>query len=376
MDILCKTPIKTRFKRTFQVSIIAIMIIFSASSVRAYDNDTHFWLTYYLARKTGYTHLQATQIASATISVDFDNDTEPITPAALSMQNVRATLHALPKVSEVNKECRSGKKLDLREEADFEKSEEGQKCLDAIVLRRQEEFWNKVKEEKSNPGVFLHYLQDKHAHRGFRSIWGHGGYLRVDFLDSNREKAKEMARDTIYYLKEFMKVFAPEKTLPAEVDWVEIDHTMEQLFKANPSSGIEPSQLLIFVRDTKISNLKKLLQAAQDKGFQAFVIRPDSSKARDIIKQALNLNYCELPEIWLYDLRTSGNPRKNTTSINAVYKQKNSDENPFDRPLMNENQNLEKDDEDKETKKKEGKRLFLPWHIVNHDIAEIPLCTS
>jgi hypothetical protein len=54
---------------------------------QAYDNDTHFWLTYYLAIKTGYSPVQAAQIASADITVDLDRHTEPLLPLAASAVN-------------------------------------------------------------------------------------------------------------------------------------------------------------------------------------------------------------------------------------------------------------------------------------------------
>jgi hypothetical protein len=69
--------------KSFCLSIlICVILIFLTPQITlAYDNDTHFWLTYYLALKAGYTKTQATQIASANISVDFDKDTEPLTPS-------------------------------------------------------------------------------------------------------------------------------------------------------------------------------------------------------------------------------------------------------------------------------------------------------
>src|SRR3990167_566636 len=47
-------------------------------SAQAYDNDTHYVLTYYLARKVGFTMEQARQIASANVSVDAEPMTEPL----------------------------------------------------------------------------------------------------------------------------------------------------------------------------------------------------------------------------------------------------------------------------------------------------------
>jgi len=69
-----------RFAQSIRLFLLCCgMIIFSIPQNNyAYDNDTHFWLTYYLAIKAGYSDVQATQIASANVSVDFDKDTQPV----------------------------------------------------------------------------------------------------------------------------------------------------------------------------------------------------------------------------------------------------------------------------------------------------------
>ena len=84
----------------------AALIFLAPQRTFAYDNDTHFWLTYYLAIKAGYSDIQATQIASADVGVDFDKDTEPVFPRFDSwkdwfhplshLQGVRIQHHALP----------------------------------------------------------------------------------------------------------------------------------------------------------------------------------------------------------------------------------------------------------------------------------------
>jgi hypothetical protein len=99
-------------KRSLQLLVAVVFVIAAiAINARAYDNDTHFWFTYYLAIKAGFTPLQATQIASADVSVDYDDDTQPVLPSIESFsafrhpldhfQYVRNRLHALPTKSEI-----------------------------------------------------------------------------------------------------------------------------------------------------------------------------------------------------------------------------------------------------------------------------------
>src|SRR3954451_15992497 len=89
------------------------LVVLTSLPARGYDNDTHFWFTYYLAVEAGYTRMQAMQIASADVSVDYDDDTQPVLPNLESLaslrhpldhfQYVRSRLHALPLKSEIIK---------------------------------------------------------------------------------------------------------------------------------------------------------------------------------------------------------------------------------------------------------------------------------
>ena len=71
----------------------------------AYYDDVHYVLTYYIARQSGYTPLQAHRVASACSMVDWDPDTEPVQPLGQGLlvftpldgkaQNPRAKFHAM-----------------------------------------------------------------------------------------------------------------------------------------------------------------------------------------------------------------------------------------------------------------------------------------
>ena len=59
-------------------AILAVILALFTRPAVAGDNDTHYVLTYFLARQVGYTRQQAQQIASANVSVDTDVNTEPL----------------------------------------------------------------------------------------------------------------------------------------------------------------------------------------------------------------------------------------------------------------------------------------------------------
>lgn len=372
-------------KKLFLLTVFFSVLLFNARPTHGYDNDTHFWLTYYLAVKSGYTHIQATQIASATISVDFDDNTDPITPRAFSltdvkdfMQNVRARLHALPKRNEVEEKCRQRKFnwiFNWREECEIEKNVQIQSCIDDLVLKGQNELWNKVKDKKDNPGVFFHYLQDKYAHRNFRSYWGHACYLRIDFLASDPVKADNMARETVKYLREFMRLRWPERQLPPEPDWQEGGAILKKLIEANPSVGIGRSPLLNAMTTSPITNPGEFLTQFKRESLAAFNTRPDSSKARDLIVDTLKLSTTKVPNIWLYDLKKSGEPNVRTTAHIARYELCNSDQDPWTRATADETKNLPRNRIDG-PRNQENNRLCLPWEVVEFEVVEQPPCRN
>jgi hypothetical protein len=218
-----------KLRRSFPLAALLLIAMSTAGNVQAYDNDTHFWLTYYLAIKVGYTPLQAAQIASADISVDFDSHTEPVFPSPNFrfdifkpdeyVQTVRSTLHALPLRQSVMDEFASRREPAMRDalwDPRIETDPAILAFLDGLVMKGQEYRWGLVVKNRDNPGVFLHYLQDKYAHRGFCSVVGHGGYEYVDFVASDPAKAKRMMRDVVNYLIEFNGMMAGSRAHSAD----------------------------------------------------------------------------------------------------------------------------------------------------------------
>ena len=79
-------------KRLAKLTLLLALVVMPAARAAAYDNDTHFWFTYYLAVRAGYTPVQAMQIASADVSVDYDDDTQPVLPSLESLASLRHPL--------------------------------------------------------------------------------------------------------------------------------------------------------------------------------------------------------------------------------------------------------------------------------------------
>lgn len=374
-------------KGLFLIVLSGMFLIFNAQRIKAYDNDTHFWLTYYLAIKSGYSSLQAAQIASATISVDFDSETTPVLPypnfkfdvlkPSVYVQNVRIYLHALPLRQSVVAKFADRWKSNLGDplfDPTMETDQQTLKFVDGLVLEQQNYRWNEVLKYKDNPGVFLHYLQDKYAHKGFFSIVGHAGYEYVDFLASDPQKAEVMVRDTVNYLLEFKKiqngaisVNPTDETANnwQQIDattWSEINSTLKRFIEANPSQKIEETQLLNKWVEAKNKIKPSVLKELYRRWKNAKL--PDSYKARVIVQEQLKMNEKDMPHIWFYDLRQGGFPIGNTetysTSKIRTYRK------------VNYRENLKKE----RAKNQQGKLLCLPWKVFSFETSEIPICRN
>lgn len=64
--------------RSRVAALVAAAAVLAGTPVRAFDVEVHYAWTYYLALQVGYTPRQAFQIASATVGVDGDVDTNPV----------------------------------------------------------------------------------------------------------------------------------------------------------------------------------------------------------------------------------------------------------------------------------------------------------
>lgn len=330
-----------------------------------YDNDTHFWLTYYLARKAGYTNVQATQIASANVSVDYDPDTEPVLAKfnhwrdffqpISHFQNVVDTFHALPSKVYVNINAKVNN--DFWWDPTFETESHIQDEADKSVRCTKDKFWGKTILYETNPGVFLHYEQDVYAHKKFKSWIGHGGYYYVDFLASNPAEAERMALNSLKYLiihrkyqaekklnSKFLKTknvddidindFAAQNDISLK-DIIDIKNTVERFVNENSIldkrakivNGYKYAETSIIEKWRNFSHEKKkrhyklipltyIPDLWRNKTMQP---TPNSCKARNIVKEELKILDKELPHIWRFDLKNSREDYLERTNTNQAF---------------------------------------------------------
>jgi hypothetical protein len=374
--------------------VCVFLICLTPQICSAYDNDTHFWLTYYLALKVDYTHTQATQIASANISVDFDSDTAPVLPKPqirdLIRLNshfsfVRLSYHALASKTDV-KELAKPEVFywwDPMEETD----KNIKRVANDLVTNRKTELWAETPSTKRNPGFFLHYLQDMFSHRDFKSFVGHAGYDRVDFLASDRSKAHNMTSETLKYLYFFREAVLKKNAgvknpdelrvedflSPDQIE--EIKQTVETLCDVNESKGIEPNGLV--TEWSKLSHMQKMAQYKfPPKGFLSVLVNlyyngqaPDSSKARDVIMKLTRKDGYEVPYMWLYEYNKYGIVTQPTAKKARRYKAEI-------RPVFNatdEMKNMEVVQVFDESVKPK-RRQCLPYTLVEDTQVKIPYC--
>lgn len=383
---------------TIAVLTIAAVIVLHTSSVKAYDNDTHFWFTYYLAMKAGYTPVQASQIASANVSVDYDEDTQPVLPSIESFasfrhpldhfQYVRARLHALPTKSELIRIAGlpTGYWWDPLMITDAKVLAVARE----LVAERKSEFWKDTLRDGRNPGIFLHYLEDTFAHDGFASYIGHAGYYRIDHLASDRGKAERMAFATLKYLIAFREVVfngkpAEQFAAPENLSLVryfnnaktaEIKAALQEFADANPSSGSEPNDLV-----KEWNNLGKKERRERNNVPPPSFVRPfytaakegpspDSARARAVVLRVFALLRDGLPLIWVYNLRDSGVPESDGADEAYVYKERDLSRIPAKFTADDEKANKEK----KKISDPAGRRQCLPFKLVDDAVVVTPPC--
>lgn len=380
----------------FSVLVCGFLICSTPQASFAYDNDTHFWLTYYLALKVGYTHTQATQIASANISVDFDADTAPVLPKPQigdlkrlhsHFSFVRLSYHALASKTDVNEYAKP--EVFYWWDPLAETDENIKKVANDLVVKRRNKFWTETLSDRSNPGFFLHYLQDMFSHRDFKSFVGHAGYNRVDFLASDRPKAHQMTEETLKYLYFFREsvlkknaaVKNPDELKigdflgPNEIE--EIRQTVENLCDVNNSKGIEPNGLV--TEWSKLSHSQKMARyQLPPKGYLRVLANlysngraPDSSKARDVIVNLTKKDGYEVPDMWLYEYNKYGIVTRQTAKKARRYKAEIRSPEEFKSTDEARNMQVVKV---YDVSVKPKRRQCLPYALVGDAQVKIPYC--
>jgi hypothetical protein len=331
LSLLSRGSAKRLNRVTLTLVFLSIAMSLTAPRVNAYDDDTHFWLTYYLARKVGYTPLQALQIASADISVDYDPQTWPVLPHSFSLQGQRKKFHAFPSTKQA-KHCRKKVRKEMGKDKNSSLTLDERKqmesgvyqCLKPELDMQEAQRWDDAL-RTGNPGVFLHYYQDRFAHRGFESRVGHLRAAHVpDFLSSDSEKAKLMAKETVRMLRRFMSEYFKNATTPAEPDSASIERAVEEFVAANPSS-LKMSEIYDeFDWNSTNVNVCKVYggqDCANRKPTAGDLIRlltklsalppANSFKAYEIVNREFP---GEVTQIWMYDLKKNGLPPKTVTA--------------------------------------------------------------
>jgi len=375
------------------------LLLASSSNASAYDNDTHYWLTYYLAVKAGFTPLQAEQIASANVSVDFDDDTEPVTPDFNNLLDayrfkatfsvVRSKYHALASKSDVNAATKP--KVIYWWDPTRPTDAATLAAMKQLVDKRKAQFWVETIAQNKNPGLFLHYLQDTFAHRDFASFFGHAGYRRIDHLSSDRKKAKEMAIATFQYLMAYrslmMNAGSAREYADPESYWsnknvdrnvlAAIEETVNALCDVNPSVGYEESAITRKWRTLKEDSktdystpssylIPAILETSNSN------TAPDSRRAREVIVNRLGLTSKTVPQIWLYDYSRAAVAKPFTSYARLYSNYKLPIESTHDFPAKNEHSNTKRTlmRDDSPTRRK----LCMPYALISDTVKSVTAC--
>ncbi len=204
--------------------MILILQFLLPISSSGYDDDTHYYLTYFLARKAGFTQIQSFRIASANISIDYSDETEPI--------------QYLRQASDIRGRNTQFRRIRFHAFQDADQFGEGSSEAGkaAIKLAGQELRARCV--NIKNPGGYLHFYQDTYSHDPdkYQSISGHmrDGHA-PDFLsDPPVSRAEFMVKGTLAELKKFMTEYCPgQKPRPIDYDG-EIKPVLDELIEINP----------------------------------------------------------------------------------------------------------------------------------------------
>ncbi len=158
--------------------IVALILVAGTLGVgvapaQAYYDDIHYALTYYIARMTGCTPEQSYRLASANVSVDWSPPTEPVQGIwpTTATQEPRAKFHAMRDESRFPGSIGDGSNA----------GDGGKNAIAADQAIRDQSVKLLVAGiEAKNPGVFLHFFQDREPHARYGTRGGHW----VDTLDT------------------------------------------------------------------------------------------------------------------------------------------------------------------------------------------------
>ena len=214
---------------TNRLLILGLCLFLGAgpNTAYGYEKDTHFGLTYYLARCVGFPTPAALQIAIADWSVDLEPNTQPLRlPLPWDSHNelILERFHAFSNKRPYSEDDTSSSKLSLADEL-LEQP--------GMVNKNFWDLWNPGV-DRGNPGIALHFLQDIYAHAGYSA--GQIGHAlpaahSLDYLSDNKYTAPVMMGKTVAFLGKFKSKHLLLEPCSCE----QLDRLLKDLEDANPT---------------------------------------------------------------------------------------------------------------------------------------------
>lgn len=259
-----------------------VLMLLAPAPAGAWYDDVHYVLTYYVARRVGFTPIQAHRIASAATAVDYSPDTEPMQLGNQALHHFLAPNHRqqIPRWKfhafydqtmgsywfwTRSEEWRTGgdeaRGLTLGQSFFFPGSTMSvlHDTSEEVRQWQRAKVWGQFLELRrdafhhGNPGLAIHYYQDITTHSAYGSAWGHGNptptaepglpqggttdWLSYYVSNGREEEIYKLYRTTFALLRQFMEKASENKQRPNEMQ-VDKDF-MQALQSAN--SGCPPA---------------------------------------------------------------------------------------------------------------------------------------
>jgi hypothetical protein len=272
------------------IAALLVALLLAPAKGHAYDYDTHYLWTYYLALNAGFTDRQAYQIASGAQAIDVDRDVNPIFLGSLEAYRVyspslgsllqryfdpandprdryRATQElweydpGINLTAVLGPESRFGNPamgrvwryyhcfVDRTLQDRFELALRGELpwSFDDLVglatqvdgrvgearVQRRQGLWAQAVAD-GNPGPYLHFSQDCYSHGEFTDLRGHAVYGHApDWWSVHEMRAWHMTKETLAALGDFRSQYLGEPAVSP--DMARIRAVFRRMVEINPS---------------------------------------------------------------------------------------------------------------------------------------------
>jgi hypothetical protein len=264
-------------KKAAVIGLVAGLVLFCQSAT-AYEQDTHYGLTYYLARQAGFTPANARRIASFAWNIDIQDSTKPAPdplgvleyvpfvgaahvaiPAvfrgrvqigslnipwpAPTQSRILMSFHGFPLKMPMRQDKNDPTKsvVDDTCTSDDDMASVNKVLTQEQVIDRLEDLWKRGM-AAYNPGVYVHYFQDVYAHTGYPCAFqGHAANLHTpDFLSTKPNVSQAMALAVFNDLAEFMNVQQVGDSCP--LNKPQIKEMVDRLIEANTVDFVSRSK--------------------------------------------------------------------------------------------------------------------------------------